>query len=123
MGNNNHAVIIIAHGSPRPESNAEFVAFVEDIAKKNSGQIIVPAFLGSTTPLLEEAINQILKKAAQTHIQIIPYFLNQGNHVIKDIPDLLSQAQKKYPDIKFTLSDYVGKNPQMIELVSKMIQN
>lgn len=111
-------LIILAHGSRREESNLEIKCLAEKV-KVLSGkeyELIKHAYLELIEPSLPQAIDNSINNGA-TNITVFPYFLNSGNHVKRDIPDMIKTAEKKYPDCVFSVSACIG----MIEDMPKLI--
>ena len=117
-----NALIIIAHGSRRKEANAEFIALVEKI-KTTSGSkydFVEPCFLEISSPSLSESVKYVIENGA-THISVFPYFLNSGNHVLRDIPEIVARLTQHYPDCTITLLPYFGTIEKIAELISHHI--
>lgn len=116
------ALILIAHGSRRAESNKEFVGLVESVR-----QLLVPeydfveaSFLECVEPHLEAAIEKAVSRRA-TSISILPYFLNTGKHVAKDIPDIIERQRDHYHACSIQLLPYIGRFSGMAELIARQI--
>lgn len=113
-----NTLIILAHGSRREESNLEIKELARKVnaLKKSNYNLVDYAYLEIASPSLPEAIdNNIIKGAL--NITIFPYFLNSGNHVMRDIPGMIEKAKKKYPDCLFKTSACIGMIEDMPELI------
>lgn len=113
-----NTLIILAHGSRREESNLEIKNLtnqVKDIAASEY-DIIECAYLELAAPNLLECIDSNISKGA-TKITIVPYFLNSGNHVKRDIPAMIQTATDKYPDCEFNVSLCIGMSEKMPSLI------
>lgn len=122
-------MILLAHGSRREESAQE----IKDMAKELSRQavendlfdIVKPAFIQFCGPdffqvvdeIIKNDLNNDLKQVAQTEIVVFPYFISAGNHVAEDIPDLVSKASAKYPQISFKVTTHLGKFQGLKKLI------
>ncbi|MDM3871284.1 CbiX/SirB N-terminal domain-containing protein [Porticoccus sp. W117] len=117
-----NALILIAHGSPRAQANEEFLSLVESVAEKVAGQysLVKGAFLGSTTPDIATAINDAISQGA-TRINVLPYFLNSGVHVAKDVPSILEQQQQNNPHCTITLLPCFGLDPDIANLIARQV--
>ncbi|MEC7876177.1 MAG: CbiX/SirB N-terminal domain-containing protein [Pseudomonadota bacterium] len=118
------ALIILAHGSARKESNQEIENLTNHIRTliKNEFEIVNYAFLEISKPSLINSIESIVSKNVY-EITIFPYFLNSGIHIKSDIPNIVKSARTKYPDCKFNLSPPIGANKEMPELILKHLQS
>ncbi|MFT7386827.1 MAG: sirohydrochlorin cobaltochelatase [Candidatus Endobugula sp.] len=109
----NTVLIIMAHGSRKPEANHEFLQLTQTIAQQDHGFIAVtPCFLELTTPTLFDAIAEAVAEG-HTQFDIYPLFFNQGNHVTKDIPRQITQLQEQYPLCFFNRLEYFGLYQQL----------
>ncbi|PKF61682.1 cobalamin biosynthesis protein CbiX [Psychromonas sp. psych-6C06] len=112
------ALLLIAHGSRRQQSNDEVVA-IADKLKNNCGaqyRIFQAGFLELSTPSISESIEQCVNQGA-TSITLLPYFLNSGTHVTSDIPHAINQAKKQFPDTEIKLATHIGASPLMMTLL------
>jgi len=88
----NNALIIVAHGSRKPSSNEEVKAIGEKLKglKEKEFTFVSTSFLEFATPSLEESILKNIDKG-MSEIVILPYFLSSGNHVTRDIPEIVER--------------------------------
>ncbi|RMG44850.1 MAG: uroporphyrinogen-III C-methyltransferase [Candidatus Dadabacteria bacterium] len=105
-------LIIVAHGSRRVQSNQE----VENLTVEIAGEIgstyahVSCAFLEMASPSIPEAIDRAAGRRAE-RIVILPHFLAAGTHVTKDIPAIIEEKKKQYPDIHFEIRPHSGQSP------------
>jgi len=85
-----NALIILAHGSRRHESNQEIKTLAKEvkIIAGNEYDVIEYAYLEVVEPTLLQSIASVVNRGV-ADITILPYFLNSGNHVKQDIPTLI----------------------------------
>lgn len=103
------ALIIIAHGSRRPEANAEFFALVKQVSDAATGYAaVVPALLEQAPPNLLQACRSLPESV--THIDVYPLFLNQGRHVERDIPAQVADVMDAMPEKTVRLLSYFGQS-------------
>lgn len=115
-------LIIMAHGSRNPAANSEFGQLVSSIAKQTSDYAIVtPCFLELAQPSLQDAISEYLKLGYH-QFDLYPLFFNQGNHVTRDIPAQINQAQEQHQECVIRQLDYFGKFNQLGNSVIAHIQ-
>jgi sirohydrochlorin ferrochelatase len=117
----NKALIIVAHGSRKDSSNEEVRALgkkVESLLGKHY-RYIMTAFLEFANPSLEESMLSCVEKGA-SEIVILPYFLASGNHVTRDIPEVVQKIQSLHPQVKMTLKEHIGIASGMVTLLSDM---
>lgn len=112
------ALIILAHGSRRQESNQEIKDLATDVSNisEKEYELVEYAYLEVVEPTLLQSIESAIDKGA-SDITVMPYFLNSGNHVTRDVPDMVDSAIKKFPNCKFKISACIGMLEDMPKLI------
>lgn len=112
------ALLIVAHGSRKKESNDEIAHLSEKIRTKapDSFDLVSYAFIQFATPLVPDVIDQLVEDGAKEMI-VMPFFIAAGSHVAQDIPQFIDKARKKYPDVTFSLTRHLGKFEGIIDLI------
>ena len=118
------ALIIVAHGSRKASSNEEVMALGEKVQSLLSEHYayVMTAFLEFTSPSLEESMLSCVEKGAG-EIVILPYFLASGNHVTRDIPEVVEKIQILHPKVKMVLQEHIGSASGMVTLLYDMAIN
>lgn len=114
------AIIILGHGSRNKNANAEFLSMVSKIADANTDAIVIPAYLEMAEPRLAATLTEALQLGATT-IRVIPCLLFSGNHVSKDIPEIVAEFQAANPQITITITDPIGMDPLLLEIINQRI--
>lgn len=116
------ALLIVAHGSRKRESNEEIFHLAQELGKKAHGDfnVVKAAFIQFTTPLVPDVIGELAEKGV-TEMTVLPYFIAGGSHVTSDIPELIADARKAYPKITFTLTTHLGKFEGMVAFILSQI--
>lgn len=110
-------LIVMAHGSRKPEANQEFEALVRDIATQNHDYAVVkPCFLELAAPKLADTVEACIHEGHK-RFDVYPLFFNQGNHVTKDIPRQIEHLQAQYSDCHFQCLEYFGLYNQLSQQV------
>jgi len=111
-------MMLIAHGSRKTSANDEVRALAERVAGAGGGDYdaVRAAFLELAEPDIQQGISDCVALGA-TEIVAVPYFLAGGRHVSADIPGELACAQAGHPRVSIRLSQYLGQNEAMIDLV------
>ncbi|MFT6987601.1 MAG: sirohydrochlorin ferrochelatase [Psychromonas sp.] len=112
------ALLLVAHGSRRQESNDEVVRLTDKLKKNSSNHydIFQVGFLEIATPAIDKGIELCITKGA-TSITVLPYFLNSGRHVINDIPKLVQKTEQQFPGIKIEIAPHIGSSDLMMTLL------
>lgn len=115
------AVLLISHGSRSPETKREVSQLVERLKKAGAGDIIEFGFLELESPSIAQGIDICIEKGA-TKVIVLLNFLNSGRHVDVDIPQIVSEAQRKHPSIPITITKPVGQHPEIDKLFLDLIR-
>ena len=112
------ALLLIAHGSRRKQSNDEVFALANTLKHNCSKHfpIIHAGFLEIAETLIPDGIKKCVEDGA-TSIIILPYFLNSGHHVIEDIPNIVNDTKQNYPDVEIKIAPHLGASPLMVDLL------
>ncbi len=114
------AILLVSHGSRSPRTTEEIIRLLAQLKLKGVAAIYEFAFLEVADPNIPQGIDQCINKGA-SEITILLNFLNSGRHVNDDIPEIIREAQNKYPHIKFNISNPVGQHPKIIDLFIDLI--
>lgn len=109
-------LLIVAHGSPRPEANEDVVKVAEEVRGRNVFPLVEVGYLDCNDPDIPTAIDNCVAAGATT-ILVVPYFLHSGKHFLKDVPELLDEATTRHPGVTILLGDYLGHEPQVVEVL------
>ena len=117
-----HAILIVSHGSHSPKTKFEVQSLVDSLKMRKAADLIELAFLEIEKPSIPDGIDSLATQGAQS-IRILLNFLNSGRHVNVDIPEIVKNAQRKYPAVKFSISPPVGQHPRIVELFADLIKD
>ena len=115
------AIIILGHGSRQADADSTIRRIAADIRSIGGFEIVAHAFLQHTRPGPEEALEQCVKEGADM-IVIVPFFLQPGGHVSKDVPALLQKARGSYPRVAIHVTEFVGSHPLMARIVADLAE-
>jgi sirohydrochlorin cobaltochelatase len=119
---NAQAIIIIDHGSKSVTATEEFNFIVNTVKKKYNSPHVYGAHMEISTPSLGDIVRQISNTQIKK-ILIIPYFLFNGRHILKDIPQMIEELKPQYPSLHFNMAAPIGKEEQMADILLKRIAN
>jgi len=116
-------IIVIAHGSRGDGADVEIT--LEEIINGIRPSLapeaeIISATLQFNRPTLHQAVDSLADKGAKKII-IAPYFLFPGRHITEDIPEILEELKKQYPAVNFSVTDNLGLDDSLIELMTRRI--
>lgn len=117
------ALLIIAHGSRRAESNIEIRTLAATVAQQAGADYayVGSAFLELAEPSIPDGIEECVRQGA-TEITIMPFFLSAGRHVVTDVPELVRLKQQAYPHLRIRLAPYLGLSRLMPQLILQAAQ-
>ena len=113
------ALILMSHGSRNSMANQEVIDLTHSVGLCAKQKFVAYAFLDVLKPTLDDSIEQMIEKGA-TQIDVLPLFLNTGNHVAKDIPHMIIEARKRHPHVILRLLRHIGAHPAYVQLVNEM---
>ena len=109
----------MAHGSRRSEANQE-VHRLADKIQSQLGRSVFACFLEHGEPSIPEGIDLALQNNAK-EILALPYFLTEGRHLSEDIPKILHEKARAYPEIPIKVLDYLGSHDQLPDVLTLII--
>ncbi|OQX07118.1 MAG: cobalamin biosynthesis protein CbiX [Thiothrix lacustris] len=117
------ALLIVAHGSRRVQSNDEIRALAAKVGEQSGADYayVGSAFLELAEPSIPEGIQQCIEQGA-TVITIMPFFLSAGRHVVTDVPELVQAKQRENPQVMIRMAPYLGVSGLMPSLILQSAQ-
>ena len=113
--------VVLGHGSRLKKANALIPEIINGLKLTLGLYKIYPAYLQLAKPDLGQSLEK-LAKAGCRRIIIIPFFLFVGNHVSRDIPEIIEQEKKKYPDVNFIYTENLGEDSRIADIVADKIR-
>lgn len=115
------ALLVVAHGSRRKESNEEIAALTAKVAERAAGEygVVEYAFLELAEPSIPEGIEKCLQQGALS-VSVLPYFLARGTHVVEDIPEQVAIKQQEYPEADIHITPYLGTVENLPDVLLKL---
>jgi sirohydrochlorin cobaltochelatase len=114
------AVIILGHGSRGGGNDTSLKRLAEKL-RRSAGDIIIEyAFLQYAQPSADSALDHCITHGAK-EIVIVPFFMQAGGHVTRDIPAFLDKARTRHPECDIRSTEYVGAHPLMTQIVMDLV--
>lgn len=115
------ALLVVAHGSRRQESNDEVRKLTSQIRQLNHEPYdhIDCAFLELAEPSIPDGIEGCIRQGASV-VTVLPYFLSAGRHVREDIPELVEAARQRHPGVDLVLCEHLGTAGSLAQLMLDM---
>lgn len=112
-------VILFAHGSRDPLWRLPIDAVATEMSRQWPDLSVACAFLELTPPDLPTTVEQLMR-LGKTHLRIVPMFLGVGRHAREDLPNLVSDLERAYPQVQFELLPSIGEHPAMTHLMAQI---
>ncbi len=109
----------MGHGSRSATANEAMERVAADI-RRRSGLPVYTGFMEFSAPRIEDVITQCARQKIE-RLMMIPYFLHTGQHVLFDLPEKVSAAERLYPDMKLILGPPIGYHPAMADILLERI--
>jgi sirohydrochlorin ferrochelatase len=112
------ALIIVDHGSRRPDSNRLLEQTVAAFATRFMAEfpIVEPAHMELAEPSIANAYARCVERGASLII-CAPFFLGPGRHWTTDIPALLAGAATAHPHTTWHLAPPLGPDDLLLRLL------
>jgi len=114
------AVIVVDHGSRRPEANESLEVFVRASADRLPYPIVEPAHMELAEPSIATAFDRCVAAGAAA-VVIAPYFLGPGSHWDRDIPALAAGAAARHPGVRWLVAAPLGPHPLLMDIVDRRV--
>lgn len=115
------ALVLFAHGA-RSASWAEPFERLREMVKLRAAASepdldVSLAFLELMSPRLQD---QVASLAAQgfDDVTVVPVFLGQGGHVLRDLPLILDEMRLAHPGMKIQAVGAVGEDPTVLQAMT-----
>lgn len=114
-------VLILAHGSREKETEKTLNGVVAVLKERLQSVAVEKAFLQFSETNLEKGLLKLVQ-AGVTDIKVIPYFLFEGVHFKKDIPEEIKEFNQKYPQVTITLGRTLGGDSRLVEILEERVK-
>lgn len=111
------ALILFAHGARAASWAAPFERLRELTQARMPGTHVALAFLELMTPRLPELVASLLAElpdGAVLDATVVPVFLGQGGHVLRDLPLLLDELRAAHPQLRLKVVPAVGESASVL---------
>lgn len=114
------AVLLVGHGSPRPEVKSAFCALADMVRAAGGNGLVEVAFLSCGEPTIAGGIDRCVEQGAR-RIVLCPYFLFAGSHVRDDLPAAMAAAGQRYPELELLLAEPLGVHAKLAEVACERV--
>ena len=125
-------LLLVLHGSPRPEANLPALEIAAKIRAGAGARTCTPsneaacartnisyvetAYLECNEPSIPLALDNAAA-AGVTHLDVVPYFLHPGRHLVLDIPGHIADSRARNPHMEIAICPPVGETTALTEIL------
>jgi sirohydrochlorin cobaltochelatase len=111
------ALILFAHGARSASWAAPFER-LRDLTQSRQPEVRVElAFLELMSPRLPDVVAALVADSI-TDITVVPVFLGQGGHVLRDLPLMLDELRIAHPQAAIKVVEAAGENAAVLKALS-----
>ena len=110
------ALLLIAHGSRRPEANDDLAHLARQIQARDQFAFVQTAFLELAEPTISDG-GRICVEHGVERVVLLPYFLAPGVHARDDMIAARAQLSQRFPHVEFLLAEPLGRHPLLVDIV------
>ncbi len=114
------ALIIVDHGSRRPEAHAHLLWIAEQVRQRAPDLRVYVAHMELADPSIDAAIDSCVEDGA-SEVQVHPLFLVPGRHLTQDIPALIQRGSERHPGVRIRMTDSLGSIPDLADLILRTL--
>lgn len=104
------ALVLFAHGARAQSWAAPFERLRDQAESRLPGMPVRLAFLELMEPRLPEAVAALVAEGAQD-VTVVPVFLGQGGHLLRDLPLLADEIRAAHPGLRLQVAGAIGEDP------------
>ena len=109
------ALIVLGHGSRNPAATEQFMELVAQLRARRD-EPVHPAFMELAEPSLGDAVAAAVAAGAD-EIVVQPCFLFDGNHIRRDVPEMLAGFAAGHPAVTFRFGRPLGADPRVADIL------
>jgi sirohydrochlorin ferrochelatase len=109
------ALIVLGHGSRNPAATEQFHDLVAQLRERRD-EPVYPAFMELAEPTLADAVAEAVTAGAD-EIVVQPCFLFDGNHIRRDIPELLAGLAGEHVGVAFRFGRPIGADARVADIL------
>ena len=110
-------ILIVDHGSVRAEAN-DMMRCMANLLQAMTGAEVVVSFahMDLAVPDIAAGFADCVQRGA-TDVIVFPYMLSPGRHSTTDIPRMIAEAARPFPDVTFSVTPAFGVHEKLGELI------
>ena len=114
-------IVLFAHGSRVEAANRNVHELARNVALTGPYRYVRAAFLELGRPDLSQALREAVA-AGMHRVVVVPYFLTEGTHLRRDLPQLVAAAKGTIPGFEIQIGQPLDGHPLMPSLILDRVQ-
>jgi sirohydrochlorin cobaltochelatase len=106
------ALVLFAHGARAQSWAAPFERLRDQSQARLPGVPVRLAFLELMEPRLPAAVDALVGEGVDD-ITVVPVFLGQGGHLLRDLPELADGIRAAHPGLRLAVAGAIGEDPEV----------
>lgn len=113
----NQSVLLVGHGSRRPQAIEEFMQFAAELSN-SIRQPVQHCFLELADPDMADGLTQAARRAGDGGtVVVVPLFLGSANHEKNDVAAAIQWGRAQFPEVTFRYGAPLGLHAKLVELL------
>lgn len=115
--NQGTALVLFAHGARDPRWAQPFQRLQSILQAQLADTRVELAFLELMEPRLPAVVDGLVQEGCN-RISVVPIFLGQGGHVLRDLPPMVDDLRLAHPSLQLTVAAAVGESPAVLNAIA-----
>jgi sirohydrochlorin cobaltochelatase len=111
------ALVLFAHGARSASWAEPFERLRDMVAARAPDMDVSLAFLELMSPRLPEQVAELAARGVED-VTVVPVFLGQGGHVLRDLPLILDEMLQAHPGMAIHAVGAVGEDPTVLQAMT-----
>jgi sirohydrochlorin cobaltochelatase len=116
------ALVLFAHGARAPGWAGPFERLRDLARARLPGVEVSLAFLELMEPRLPDQVAALVD-AGVDEVTVVPVFLGQGGHLLRDLPLLVDKMRADHPGLDLKVVGAIGEDPGVLAAMTKYCVN
>lgn len=112
-----NALVLFAHGARDPRWAQPFQKLQAIASGRLPDAHVELAFLELMAPRLPEVVGRLVAQGCE-RISVVPVFLGQGGHVLRDLPPMIEELRAAHPQLQLSVASAVGESPDVLAAIA-----
>lgn len=111
------ALVLFAHGARSASWATPFERLRDMVAARAPDVDVSLAFLELMSPRLPDQVAALAARGVD-EVTVVPVFLGQGGHVLRDLPLILDEMRLAHPGVAIRAVGAVGEDPDVLRAMT-----